>query len=487
MKRQALFLLLLFVGGSLLGRVPALAQGDRPALALDWLLTCDHPWEVTPDEFEREIGKRKFIWQDPERTRARFDPERYHTTVMERKVGEVLVFFRDGRMSGISISVLNKGDEDEIIGRTEFNKAVEAVRSILGGLTGVQEEPRKKNEMVTRAEGAVWRSKKGLYIGEWLFLPTQKFEQDGWIWTIREHGEFVRIRVFPPNSMLGTQQKQSKVAVSRQLLASRVKRDANSAIIEGIPMVDQGNKGYCAVASFERVLRYYGAEIDMHDLATLAETYGGTDPQKMKDAVYRVARKVGMNTREPFFLKEKQYRFLFNEYDRAARKAGRTLINLDTRSTSPWVDVDTGLMKEVRTKSSDFNRFKQEIVNSINKGIPLMWALQLGLFWEDGLEDSYEVNRFAKSPDTPEDVADAERERREQEFSKKRREELRKKYPERPPAFMMGGHMRLIVGYDKQEAIIYYTDSWGPGHELKKMPVDLAFTGTTALFIIEPP
>ena len=42
--------------------------------------------------------------------------------------------------------------------------------------------------------------------------------------------------------------------------------------VDNVPMVDQGQKGYCAAASAERVLRYYGVEIDEHQVAEAAGT-----------------------------------------------------------------------------------------------------------------------------------------------------------------------------------------------------------------------
>jgi hypothetical protein len=50
-----------------------------------------------------------------------------------------------------------------------------------------------------------------------------------------------------------------------------------------------------------------------------------------------------------------------------------------------------------------------------------------------------------------------------------------------------GGHMRLIVGFDGRTHEIYYSDTWGLGHELKKMPLANAWTITDGLFTLEPP
>ena len=49
-----------------------------------------------------------------------------------------------------------------------------------------------------------------------------------------------------------------------------------------------------------------------------------------------------------------------------------------------------------------------------------------------------------------------------------------------------GGHMRLIIGYNSKTGEILYSDSWGAGHELKRMAADDAWTITTGAMSIEP-
>ena len=49
-----------------------------------------------------------------------------------------------------------------------------------------------------------------------------------------------------------------------------------------------------------------------------------------------------------------------------------------------------------------------------------------------------------------------------------------------------GGHMRLIIGYNAKTNDILFTDSWGAGHELKRMSAVDAWTITTGLMKIEP-
>jgi hypothetical protein len=58
--------------------------------------------------------------------------------------------------------------------------------------------------------------------------------------------------------------------------------------------------------------------------------------------------------------------------------------------------------------------------------------------------------------------------------------------PENPAIPGAGGHMRLIHGYNPTTNEILYSDSWGRGHERKRMAMDKAFAITEGLLTLEP-
>jgi len=59
----------------------------------------------------------------------------------------------------------------------------------------------------------------------------------------------------------------------KALLLSRVKQaDSGDVVVSDIPMVEQGPKGYCVPATWERYLRYLGIPADMYVLAAAAGT-----------------------------------------------------------------------------------------------------------------------------------------------------------------------------------------------------------------------
>ena len=58
--------------------------------------------------------------------------------------------------------------------------------------------------------------------------------------------------------------------------------------------------------------------------------------------------------------------------------------------------------------------------------------------------------------------------------------------PEENGSQSAGGHMRLINGYNETTKEIVYTDSWGAGHEKKRMSYDDAWAITSGLVAMVP-
>jgi hypothetical protein len=84
----------------------------------------------------------------------------------------------------------------------------------------------------------------------------------------------------------------------RQL--TNVTRSENGDVwIDNIPMVDQGPKGYCAPATFERAMRYMLIPADMYLLATAATNPGGgTNTNKLSEDCKRIVRSKARKIKE---------------------------------------------------------------------------------------------------------------------------------------------------------------------------------------------
>ena len=211
-----------------------------------------------------------------------------------------------------------------------------------------------------------------------------------------------------------------------------------------VPMVDQGQKGYCVVAATERVLRYYGDQVDENELAQVANTSsgGGTSADAMVDSLKKLSARLKIRVREVEKFEIREILQLIAEYNRMAKHDNKPPL----RDQGHMIDVgemyremDTDVLREARTKNkSDLHRFQREVQAHIDQGIPLLWTVSLGKVPEPGIPQN------------------------------------------------AGGHMRLIIGYNTSKDEILFSDSWGAGHELKRMAAADAWTITNGTMSIEP-
>ncbi len=88
--------------------------------------------------------------------------------------------------------------------------------------------------------------------------------------------------------------------VKKRLLESVVKEDNGDIYISEIPMVDQGPKGYCVPATFERAMRTLGLEADMYLLAMVGQSQagGGTSVELMLENVRRLVTSKGRRIKD---------------------------------------------------------------------------------------------------------------------------------------------------------------------------------------------
>lgn len=90
--------------------------------------------------------------------------------------------------------------------------------------------------------------------------------------------EYVGVRIMPiAEADSGGKPLRVKDADLRPILKQRVERRPNGdVVVAQIPMVDQGPKGFCVPATWERFLRYMGIPADMYVLAMAGGTeFGG--------------------------------------------------------------------------------------------------------------------------------------------------------------------------------------------------------------------
>jgi hypothetical protein len=103
----------------------------------------------------------------------------------------------------------------------------------------------------------------------------------------------VSLKIIPSDRAASTKLSDEQV---RRLFKERITRRPNGdVILDQIPMVNQGPKGYCVPATFERYLRYAGIPADMYELAATGGTDfgGGTSFTVMAKSLDRFIRRQG--------------------------------------------------------------------------------------------------------------------------------------------------------------------------------------------------
>lgn len=382
---------------------------------LDPLITLPMAFALTPDALEDLFPKGNwnknpyFKWLTQDRSRAIFQKKDYDNLKVELTLAggtvpieEMIVDFEKGRYLGITASIYNRGDE-ESISNDEFNRRLKSIGAQLGTQLACRPFKKKPN-------------------------PTQGLLTEGWIWisargkAVLEHNEgadkgnpeYLRMRLSTRNAG-GAYEAATQDRVAATVTLSDLPRhvkddDAGNVYISGIPMVDQGAKGYCVVASAQRLFEYYGMPCDMHQLAQIA----GSDPEEGTSAL-RTNEQLG-----------KIDHFFKTRFECLAVRSNRGLVELldDKYVGDPVPEKE----------------FYKEVEDSVDDGIPLLWALEVGIYQED------------------------------------------------PPLKIQtsGGHMRMIIGYNKRENKIIFSDSWGAGHEFKTMDFEDAYECTHGLFSMKP-
>ncbi|MBO7298380.1 MAG: hypothetical protein J6V41_01050 [Kiritimatiellae bacterium] len=362
----------------------------------------------------------------------------------EIELGETICYLENQKLKKIIVSIYNRGDCGEISDKAFEEKLRIVFNVVHNTLNGEAQRANRKSDT----------SRSTYDIGGMLFKNdhVQVLVE----YSVKNIGaktvpaaEYIRMTIMPIK-ILDEKKSIRNLERKKPLRDNVIALSDGGKVISGIPMVDQGQKGYCAAATVARVMGYYGYEqLDQHQIAQWAKTDSskGTSIDEMMNGIRRVLHDTyKLNIMEFEKMETKDFFKLVERYNVEAKKQSKQTIELLGLGV---IDVgmiyhffDPIILKTVQIKNKQkndifFNRIKAQI----DKGVPLVWSVQLGIFPEQGLPQS------------------------------------------------RGGHMRLIIGYGGRtvnDRYIMFSDSWGAGHEQKKMPLDEAITITTGLLVIAP-
>jgi len=423
---------------------PKKALDTNELFKLDALLARPDLWQLTTNTFGGAVRGGGFFWVNKEQTTAR-GGEDVLLRFLDLRVWESLVQFESGRVSRVDVSFYNHGDAGALPAKA-FTALLDQVGAKLSNWTGVAAAPLPDVLGPARAkvQRQAWVKPPTRLELEW--SVTRPHVQSGQ--QIEYRAEFIRLKVLPSAVSQAARMALPKPVIARTAitLKSHVQVTTNAdVVIRDVPMVDQGDKGYCAAAVMARVMGYYGLDFDMHQAAQVAgtEAKGGTQGESLRDALKRIALKNNLHFLPLQHLDVYELQRLCTEYNRLAKPAHKpkaSLEEVDYHLDKLLDGMDAALLRQARTKrTNDLNKFKADVTKYVDLGIPLIWDVYLGLVKEEFL--------------LPQE---------------------------------RGGHLRLIIGYNKKSGDILYTDTWGPRHECKQMSLADALTMTFGLYVIKP-
>jgi hypothetical protein len=433
-------------------------------LSLDPLVSSDGLWNLTPEKIEADYKKAGFKWltgsskdrgilrprwmwikkerqisssSSTPRTALSLESKRQGFKLFGGKseAEEINFDFKDGKLSMLGISIWNKGDSDEINER-DFKQRVETVKAAMTErMKARPQDLGRDTRSASKATRTRWETPATV---AQLEFSSVKDRETGF------QGEFIRLRLAPKSKAgapVGTVASSNIAKVNQSALVTRVRKEPNGDVfIGGMPMVDQGDKGYCALATTERVMLYYGIQCDQHDMAQAAAASSfGTDPDELQDALHKLQNRFKIRVRDIIHWDIKDYIKFTDVYNREAKKVGAKLCE----EGYYWISfrsLDKDALRAARCRAGAYERFRKSVIDFTSRGVPLLWGLELGIYPENG-----EAAR---------------------QFG--------------------GGHMRLIIGFNQKTEELLFSDSWGAGHEFKRMAARDAFTVTKGLYMIEP-
>jgi hypothetical protein len=205
-----------------------------------------------------------------------------------------------GNASSLSVVFANKGDFGSKAGTGEehFEGGTEATEKTLAD--AMKRDEAAVSSALTQALGPGESER----FGEGKARRTIK----RWNWNghslllSSEDGEYVSLLIVPLDfAEGGGRTARMKDGELRDRLRESVVREENGDVyLSQIPMVNQGPKGYCVPATFERAMRTMGVEADMYLLAMIGESKmgGGTSVEKLLENVRSAIHRKGRRTRD---------------------------------------------------------------------------------------------------------------------------------------------------------------------------------------------
>ncbi|MBE6405066.1 MAG: hypothetical protein E7040_03500 [Lentisphaerae bacterium] len=220
--------------------------------------------------------------------------------------------------------------------------------------------------------------------------------------------------------------------------------------LKSFPMVVQPANGNSAACAVQRILEYKGKKpekpIDAKPLKKNTKLNSDVEGLQLQLEDICKRNNLKLKTEYIFFYKDRSMRKLENlagRYNRETRKSKKEKLVIPAGKVAPVAatikKMTPATYIKLKNEEHGEQNFEGAIIQNIMGGQPLIWYVILGIVKED-------------------------------------------KLPAKPPEL----HMRVIIGFNTTTKMIFYTDGWGKGHEIKKMSFKDAWPITLAAYTITP-
>lgn len=208
---------------------------------------------------------------------------------------------KDGKMDAVLIMFANKGDT---VGMAPDQEKYTSPKEFKEAVIKFQERERQLAKIIRTQNDLIEQTLKGL-LGNY---SKQRFGQGDkttewvktWHWTnhvfllSEQKDASLSLRIVSPAcaETRGKAERVTDTDLKAGLKTRVVRRGNGDVVVTGIPMIDQGQKGYCVPTTWARYLRYMGIPADEYMLANAAQTKkgGGTSNDQMLAAVTQMVK-----------------------------------------------------------------------------------------------------------------------------------------------------------------------------------------------------
>lgn len=230
-------------------------------------------WDDAPEEIAKRLG-----WRLESKTSDQESYRKYYKSA-KQKIANArpycgALYAENGQVNYISIVFANKGDSipQQLIDsdhKEALDYLKDAIKQDSKHLSSVLNQHAKPQKQTIGASKEMKERSRRWDIADHSFLVT----------SIEE--EYLALRILPTHiaDKKGRVDRSSTSKLKTKVKANVHTNDFQDVVIQNIPMVDQGPKGYCVPATLERCLRYMGIPADMYTLAMAGQTDlgGGTN------------------------------------------------------------------------------------------------------------------------------------------------------------------------------------------------------------------